>query len=118
MVERERERQKAGAAHETAGRPDAGKAAEGPKSEPVPPSTKPAATAAPLLLEEPPVKCSLDHGLRGAGNGKSRLGPPIPNSCVASLLKLTMPAAASWLIHSHARARRSLHAQSWASAQA
>src|SRR5499425_2502642 len=68
---------------------------EPPVSDPVPPSTKPAATAAPGPLEEPPVKCSLDHGVRTGGKGKSKLGPPIANSWVASLPKLTMPASAS-----------------------
>src|SRR5215510_16277738 len=64
-------------------------------SEPVPPSTKPAATATPVPLEDPPVKCSIDHGLQGSGKGKSKLGPPIANSCVASLPKLMMPASVS-----------------------
>ena len=82
MVERERERQNTGAAHETVGRLDAGKVAEGRRCSDrasgigaVPPRTKLAATAAPVPLEEPPVKCSLDHGLRGGGKGKSKLGP-------------------------------------------
>ena len=40
----------------------------------MPPSTSPAATDAPVPLDEPPVKQSVFHGLRAGGQGRSKLG--------------------------------------------
>ena len=57
---------------------------------------KPAATAAPEPDDEPPVKWSKFHGLRAGGNGRSKLGPPNANSCVASLPSSTAPPALSF----------------------
>src|ERR1700712_3198589 len=65
-----------------------------PVSDPVPPSTSPAATAAPVPEDEPAVKWSGFHGLRAGGQGRSNDGPPIANSCVASLPISTTPASA------------------------
>src|ERR1700761_1228370 len=72
--------------------------AEGPRidppvSEPGPPMTSPAATAAPVPDDEPAVKCSGFHGLRAGGHGRSKDGPPMANSCVASLPISTVPAS-------------------------
>src|SRR5438105_1921077 len=61
---------------------------------PRPPSTMPAATAAAVPLEEPPVKCPGFHGLRAGGHGRSNDGPPKANSCVASFPISTAPDAA------------------------
>ncbi len=58
--------------------------------------TIPAATAAPEPDDEPPVKQSGRHGLRAGGNGRSNDGPPMANSCVASLPTSTPPPAASF----------------------
>ena len=55
--------------------------------------TRPAATAAPEPDDDPPVKWSRFHGLRAGGNGRSKLGPPSANSCVASLPSSTAPPA-------------------------
>ncbi len=52
-----------------------------------------AATAVPEPDDEPPVTCSGFHGLRAGGNGRSKLGPPMANSCVASLPSSTPPAS-------------------------
>src|ERR1051326_1684467 len=75
--------------------------AEGPRIEPpvslpVPPSTRPAATEAPVPLDEPPVKRVVSHGLRAGGQGRSKLGPPKANSCVASFPMTTAPASRSF----------------------
>src|ERR1700759_4370015 len=67
---------------------------EPPVSEPVPPSTSPAATAAPVPDDEPAVKCAGFHGLRAGGQGRSKDGPPMANSCVASLPIITVPESA------------------------
>ena len=64
---------------------------------PVPPSTSPAATAAPVPLDEPLVKRVVSHGLRAGGQGRSKLGPPKANSCVASLPITTQPASFSFV---------------------
>src|SRR5688500_17041907 len=74
--------------------------AEGPRIEPpvslpVPPSTSPAATDAPVPLDEPPVKQSVFHGFRAGGQGRSKEGPPNANSWVANLPTTTAPAARS-----------------------
>src|SRR3984957_18478749 len=72
----------------------AGPRIEPPVSEPVPPRIMPDATAAPVPDDEPPVKCSGFQGLHGGGQGTSNDGPPIANSCVASLPIITVPASA------------------------
>ena len=51
--------------------------------------------AVPEPDEEPPVMCCGFHGLRAGGNGRSKLGPPMANSCVASLPSSTPPASRS-----------------------
>ena len=72
---------------------DAGPRIEPPVSEPSANGARPAATAAPEPLDEPPVKCSRFHGLRAGGHGRSNDGPPCANSCVASLPSSTAPAS-------------------------
>ncbi len=72
----------------------AGMRIEPPVSEPVPPRIIPAATAAPVPEEEPPVKRSGSQGLRAGGQGRSKLGPPQANSWVASLPSEIAPASA------------------------
>jgi hypothetical protein len=42
----------------------------------MPPRISPAATAAPVPLLLPAVKCSVFHGLRAGGAGRSKQGPP------------------------------------------
>ena len=71
----------------------AGPRIEPPVSDPVPPRIIPAATAAPVPDDDPAVKCAGFHGLRAGGQGRSKDGPPIANSCVASLPSMTVPAA-------------------------
>src|SRR5712675_612943 len=73
----------------------AGPRIEPPVSLPVPPRTRPAATEAPVPLDEPPVKRAVSHGLRAGGQGRSKLGPPSANSWVASLPMTTAPASRS-----------------------
>src|SRR5580658_10823420 len=72
----------------------AGPRIEPPVSDPVPPRIMPDATAAPVPDDDPEVKCAGFHGLRAGGHGRSKLGPPMANSCVASLPSMTVPAAA------------------------
>ena len=72
----------------------AGPRIEPPVSDPVPPSTMPEATAAPVPEDDPAVKYSGFHGLRAGGQGRSKDGPPMANSCVASLPSMTVPASA------------------------
>ena len=57
---------------------------------------KPAATAAPEPLEEPPGKYFLFQALRAGGQGKSKEGPPNANSWVESLPKSIAPASLSF----------------------
>lgn len=45
--------------------------------------------------DDPAVKQSMSQGLRAGGHGRSKLGPPKANSCVASLPSITVPASAS-----------------------
>src|SRR5688572_7495913 len=71
---------------------------EPPVSDPSDAGTKPAASAAPDPLEEPPVKWSSRHGLRDGGHGKSNEGPPCANSCVCSLPSRIAPALVSMLV--------------------
>src|SRR5215467_11662831 len=71
----------------------AGPRIEPPVSDPVPPSTMPDATAAPVPDDEPEVKCSGFQGLRAGGQGRSNDGPPMANSCVDSLPIMMPPAA-------------------------
>src|SRR3954470_14208282 len=74
---------------------DAGLRTDPPVSEPSEAGIRPAASAAPEPLDEPPVKCSRFHGLRAGGHGRSNEGPPCANSCVCSLPSNTAPASAS-----------------------
>src|SRR5258708_28021564 len=73
----------------------AGPRIDPPVSDPVPPRISPAATAAPVPLLLPAVKCSVFQGLRARGKGRSELGPPSANSCVVNLPISTVPATAS-----------------------
>src|ERR1700677_2917287 len=73
----------------------AGLRIEPPVSVPVPPRTSPAATAAPVPLDEPPVWCSVFQGLRAGGHGRSNEGPPRANSCMVSFPIKIVPASAS-----------------------
>src|SRR5205823_10510818 len=73
----------------------AGPRIEPPVSVPIPPRISPAATPAPVPLLLPAVKCSVFHGLRAGGLGKSKDGPPSANSWVVVLPISTVPAAAS-----------------------
>src|SRR4051812_9316148 len=72
----------------------AGPRIDPPVSDPVPPRIIPAATAAPVPDDEPAVKCSGFQGLRAGGQGRSKDGPPMANSCVDSLPISTVPASA------------------------
>ena len=72
--------------------------ADGPRidpevSDPMVAVTRPAAMAEPEPEDEPPVKWPSFHGLTAGGNGRSLAGPPVANSCVASLPTSTMPAS-------------------------
>ena len=73
----------------------AGPRIEPPVSVPMPHRIMPEATAAPVPLLLPAVKCSGFHGLRAGGAGRSNEGPPSANSCVVNLPISTVPAAAS-----------------------
>src|SRR6185503_12236687 len=75
---------------------EAGLRTEPPVSVPIAAGTKPAAVALPAPLEEPPQKWSRFQGLRAGGHGRSNDGPPMANSCVASLPMNTPPAALSF----------------------
>src|SRR5258707_13276598 len=61
-------------------------------SEPRVSGTRPAATAAPEPLDEPPVKCAVFHGLRAGGDGKLYAGPPAGEFCGASVAMRIAPA--------------------------
>ena len=74
----------------------AGPRIEPPVSDPIAMRTMRAAIAVAEPDDEPPVICSGFHGLRDGGNGRSKLGPPMANSCVASLPSSTPPASASF----------------------
>ena len=63
----------------------AGPRIEPPVSVPIPHRITPAATAAPVPLLDPAVKCSGFHGLCAGGFGRSNDGPPSANSCVVGL---------------------------------
>src|SRR5688572_32931902 len=75
---------------------DAGVRIEPPVSVPSAAAVKPDATAAPEPLLDPPEWCSLFHGLRAGGHGRSNDGPPCANSCVESLPTNTAPASYSF----------------------
>src|SRR5258706_15816499 len=77
---------------------EAGLRIEPPVSVPIAAGKKPAARPAPLPLDEPPQKWSRFHGLRAGGQGRSKDGPPIANSCVESLPMNTPPAARSFCV--------------------
>ncbi len=72
---------------------DAGPRMEPPVSEPRAIGRRPAATAAPEPVEEPPVKCARFQGLRAGGHGRSNDGPACAISWVASLPSSTAPAS-------------------------
>src|ERR1044072_7596556 len=72
----------------------AGPRIDPPVSDPVPPRMSPAATPAPVPEDDPAVKSSRFHGLRGGGQGKSNDGPPKANSWVESLPNINVHAAA------------------------
>src|SRR5580700_10481834 len=52
----------------------------------------PAAKPEPEPEDEPPGWWSVFHGLRAGAHGRSKLGPPIANSCVESLPRTMAPA--------------------------
>ena len=72
---------------------EAGLRTEPPVSVPSAAGTMPAASATPEPLEEPPGKWLPPHGFTAGGQGRSNDGPPMANSCVASL-PIRMPPAA------------------------
>ena len=74
-------------------------------SVPKAPNAMPAASAAPAPVLEPPGVRSGSHGLRAGGKWSASVAAASPNSCVASLPRITAPAA---------RARRTSAASSWA----
>ena len=55
----------------------------------------PRVIAAPEPEEEPPGWCAGFQGLRAGGKGRSKAGPPMANSCVASLPGKRAPASRS-----------------------
>src|SRR5437667_28534 len=78
----------------------AGPRIEPPVSEPSAPGIKPAATAAPVPLDEPPVKWSRSQGLRAGGHGRPNDGPPWANACGAvgiAVRSFGTMASLSWL---------------------
>ena len=87
MVETGRQRKKPAPVDQIIGRLQAGDSAQrggaahgaaGVGTDPA--QDSPAATAAAMPLDEPPVKCSGFHGLRAGGHGKSHAGVPKANS--------------------------------------
>ncbi len=70
----------------------AGLRTDPPVSVPSANGNSPAQTPAPEPEDDPPGWWPGFHGLRAGGNGKSKLGPPIANSCVDSLPRITAPA--------------------------
>src|SRR6185503_17399163 len=71
---------------------EAGFRTEPPVSVPSAAGTMPAASATPEPLDEPPGKCLPPHGFTAGGHGRSKDGPPMANSCVASLPIMMPPA--------------------------
>src|ERR1700735_2699971 len=63
-------------------------------SVPAPPRIRPAATAAPVPLDDLPVARSRFHGFFGGGQGRSKPAP-IANSLLASLPSITVPTSAN-----------------------
>ena len=74
---------------------EAGLRTEPPVSVPSAAGTMPAASATPEPLDEPPGKWLPPQGLTAGGHGRSNDGPPMANSCVASLPIMMPPAALS-----------------------
>src|SRR5277367_4009967 len=70
----------------------AGLRTEPPVSVPSASGNIPAQTPAPEPDDEPPGWWAGFQGLRAGGKGRSKLGPPRANSCVASLPRMTAPA--------------------------
>src|SRR4051812_31028625 len=94
---------------------DAGLRIEPPVSVPIAAGKKPAASPAPLPLDEPPGKWSRFHGLRAGGHGRSNDGPPTANSWVDSLPSSTPPASRSLAATgASARAIESISTLEWA----
>src|SRR5262250_513170 len=77
---------------------DAGLRIDPPVSVPIAAGKNPAASPAPLPLDEPPGKWSRFQGLRAGGHGRSNDGPPTANSWVESLPSSTPPAADSFCV--------------------
>ena len=80
---------------------DAGPRIDPPVSEPSATGTRPAATAAPEPVEEPPVKCARFHGLRAGGHGRSNDGPGVRHLVGGQLAEqhgagLVEPCASRW----------------------
>src|SRR5215831_402795 len=63
---------------------EAGLRTDPPVSVPRAAGSIPAASATPQPLEEPPGKWLPPHGFTAGGHGRSKEGPPMANSCVAS----------------------------------
>src|ERR1700744_4538619 len=76
----------------------AGLRTDPPVSVPRAAGNSPAATPAPDPEDEPPGWCRGFQGLRAGGNGRSKLGPPMANSCVESLPMMIAPASRSLLV--------------------
>src|SRR5215813_880323 len=94
---------------------EAGLRTDPPVSVPRAAGTKPAATATPDPLEDPPEKWSRCQAFRAGGQGKSKDGPPMANSWVASLPTRTPPAACSRCVTTASvRARLSARILEWA----
>ena len=77
---------------------------EPPVSEPSAPAQSPAAAATPEPEEEPAGARRMSQGLRPVGKGPSSAGRPKANSCMASLPRITAPAAWSRSVTKASRA--------------
>src|SRR5215213_5420791 len=72
---------------------EAGPRMEPPVSVPIAAMASPAATAAPEPDDEPPGSRAVFQRLRAGGQGRSKEAPPIANSQVESLPRITAPAS-------------------------
>ena len=77
----------------------AGPRIEPPVSEPSEPTARPAASAVPEPLEDPPGMWSRFHGLRAGGKRCPGNWMPKANSWVMSLPSITQPASCSRATH-------------------
>src|SRR5215470_274900 len=94
---------------------EAGLRTEPPVSVPSAAGSMPAARATPQPLEEPPGKWLPPHGFTAGGHGRSKEGPPMANSCVASLPITIAPADLRRLVTvASAAATLSASALEWA----